>query len=1388
MRLISSKKTKRRIALVFVFAFMFSNLLSLFGPSARAAITITAPAAGTCFQQAGTVVSGGLVTVYSIGTIQISLTAGEITPAQDASGTSTGTNNAAARATDTDGTISNTGAVVGNVVAIAPPVGTNFVIVPGFQSTAGNANNLLAATNVSITNAKSTDSTTGAPESDLGVSVGVVTNGTAGIGKAIIAIARDADTGGTSFAGTETYPKANTGSNTATISLNGLGIAIPPSGEVALSGTLAATLESTPPSGIGAPAVQAANGTSGLGVAGVGTVASAIAGLTGTINLCVLTSAAGQIQAELDTDTDTTDLYDKQAAAANLLALNQLATSTVAVHAFDTRTIAAPTDLVNGVLGGYVDLEPILIRGTAGTGTSARDQVFQTAGLLQDVDVVAEFPSAGQLDTTAYFGSSSATQNPIVISFSDDNATAVGTLQAVDINLGTTTAGSNNPTATGFGGQTARSGFLGALRAAVLTANNATTCANQAAGTSWGIASVSGGPTHPVIQEASVANTIATTSTLGGGSILGNMALEPFNDNLVDLRILCTSSTNPVAGWFAILSSGGTTHFGFGTLSGTAGDNRAQVIKTSQAGGKVAVSNATPSVTLFTQSLTQITGTNPAISFTGGRENMDGAANDTSGSDNAILYAFCTNNQLSIFPIQNGFDATRDVIAITPRILVTNVSNTLTSDVNLVAQVRGNNLTGTTTLNLAKLVGAPPSVSTLTSAQGVAVSEEGQLGIDCSSGGTANLTLSNVTSGTLNTAVLAACTSGAIAPAPAFFTGGANNTVSGTTVINGSPVVQGEPRGILIKEATATGFSEQVAQIGGSVTGTLFEVSLPNGCDVIDDKDDNNTASSSSSTAGTLGGNDLTMITLATTAGVTALLTGGAGDALLTSSNVLASAIGTTPAKVRFRLSSATGTGTDAATTDAILVKFDSQDILCPTTVSGDLVSTVTVQNKVSASTVSSSVGPVTGLMSISLGSATKALSFGFADDVATSTKGEMSTNTMIGSTPRLTTGGGVSTSHPFKITELSVKGIPVGGRFSARNLDPDNSLLSTVLTRGQLWVIPASGSAFSTAPAAADVTFSDDSLAIDGVPLLVTGTTVDTNAPIGTLIIGVKKNTATGAADPATSTTTVTVKNLKLTTANSSTTDLVASVEFYSQDVGVVINTPGAASANSASSPTLFTPFTQGTTKALTQLEAAGVQLSGSLSNLLLTNRLAVLETPQVTQFATQIASAMNADGTKITTSAVAVSSGGTPATDNVVTVTGTAGAVDNGAEVTISTGATTTYDSVTVVSSDNGSFTGNVRGDCAAPSTSVSVTVVGKVSSTATTSVTKTALCGGGGGGPSVDDVFNEIAGSDGTATISEVLSYVTAQGGLASIVSSGGSKLAGVIKAAKAALGLS
>ncbi len=794
MSLISSKKTKRQIALLFVFAFMLSNLLSLIGPSAQAAITITAPSAGTCFQHTGTTASGALVTVYNIGTIQISLTAAEISPAQDTAA-AVGATTPNARAT-LAGSVSTAGDVIGNVISITPPTGTNFVIVPGFQdTTAGMANHVLPS-NATISNAISQDSTTGTADSSLGVSVGVITAGNAGIGRAIVAIARDADSVSTAF-GSETYPKTNTGSNTATITISGLGIAIPPAGDGTLSGTLQATLDANPPSGIAATTVQGANGSA----TGTGTAAAAIPGLTGTINLCTVTSPAGQLEALLDSDDDAADLYDKHAASANLIALGQVSTAT-SVNVFDTVTNTTAT-------GPSVDLEPILIRGKAGTGTSTRDQIFATGELTSDIDTSAEAPGATALDiSSSLFGNNVSA--PITITFSDDNATANTSLNAVDIIIESTTAGLN-PAAAGLAvGQSSRHGFLGALRAAVLdqvhvaTIESSTT-ANFAAGQEWGIASlaaITGGVGYIVQESVGASGTTLGGAAGAGGGLLdqtglgaagwGTVASEPFNHTLVDLRLFCGSNTTPVAGWFAILSSSSVP-----TSTNNASFQR---IGASQAGTKFLVSSLS---NFFTQSLTNISGTQPGPLttnpvFFGGRRQTTA---DTNNVDNALLYASCTNNTLTIFPIQNGFDATRDIISVTPRLTVSNVSNTFSSDINVIAQISGNNLTGTTTLNLAKLVGVPATggTSSLASAQGVGLSESSTLGVDCTSGGTSSVVLTGVSTGTLDSAVAAACTSGAIANPPPVFIGGAASSVSGTQDIDGAPVVQGEGRGVLIK-------------------------------------------------------------------------------------------------------------------------------------------------------------------------------------------------------------------------------------------------------------------------------------------------------------------------------------------------------------------------------------------------------------------------------------------------------------------------------------------------------------------------------------------------------------------------------------------------------------
>ncbi len=756
MRLISSKKTKRRIALMFVFAFMLSNLLSLFGPSAQAAVTVTAATAGTCFQHNGTVANGALVTVYDIGQITISLTAAEITPGVDAAGTTAGTGAGitVAKAT-TAGTVSTASDVIGNIFVINPPTGTNFVIVPGFQDTTANRTSTLLNANASISNAVSSESTNAALDSNLDIDVGVVTAGTGPIGKAIVAIARDADAGSaTANFGSETYPKSGTGSNTVTISITGLGIAIPPSGDTPLSGTLAASLSSSVPTEV------AASGGSGAPA-----VAPAIAGLNQPIPLCTVTLPLGKVEAVLDNDNDSAELYDKSTTASqNLLALGQIGSNTT-IAVFDTATLAAGVSS-----SSLLDTEPIIIKstGTSLTGTTAVDQVIATGKLTSDIDSEADAPSASGLDTTGslFLNNSGASGSaPITISYEDDSSQAVTTLQAVDIIISNSSPASGaglSSFAGHSGAQTSRFGFLGALRAALHQGGDATSLVQFVAGSSWGIASVGGGGNFG-IQESSSAT--LGNRLLGAALSTGANTLEPQHPSFVDLRLFCSASTNPVAGWFAILNS---SDLDVDTNAGGA----TQTIRTSQAGAKY---TGTTTPVTYAQTLTQQTGTTPTVVFRAGDFTV-AAADDTINTGNAILYASCANNAFTIVPIQNGFDAARDVIAITPRLQVTNVSSTFAQDVNILANVSGNNINATT-INLGKLVGVPATGmdSNLAGSLGVALAENSNLPVDCSSGGQSSIVLSSVTTGSATASATGACTSGAIAPASGCFTGGAAN-------------------------------------------------------------------------------------------------------------------------------------------------------------------------------------------------------------------------------------------------------------------------------------------------------------------------------------------------------------------------------------------------------------------------------------------------------------------------------------------------------------------------------------------------------------------------------------------------------------------------------------
>ena len=267
------KITKSLTATLFLCIYIFSQIL-LFVQNTQAAVNVQPPATGACPQNNGTGSANNYI--YQIGTFQITLTASEINPGRDDIadvGATTGN----ARATN-GGRISSDGDVIGNIFSIIPPTGTSFVILSGKEDSSNPSN--LAQGNASIFNAFSQDSTNGGATSPLGISVGVITTGTAGIGRAIVAIARDTDSTGTT-AGNETYPKSGTGSNTVTISITGLGLSIPPSGDSSLSGTLSTTIDPTPPTGIGKS-----------GSVGSLTISSAIPGFNSSFNLCTVSSSS----------------------------------------------------------------------------------------------------------------------------------------------------------------------------------------------------------------------------------------------------------------------------------------------------------------------------------------------------------------------------------------------------------------------------------------------------------------------------------------------------------------------------------------------------------------------------------------------------------------------------------------------------------------------------------------------------------------------------------------------------------------------------------------------------------------------------------------------------------------------------------------------------------------------------------------------------------------------------------------------------------------------------------------------------------------------------------------------------------------------------------------
>ncbi|MBI3590286.1 MAG: hypothetical protein HY094_02770 [Candidatus Melainabacteria bacterium] len=629
--------------------------------------------------------------------------------------------------------------------------------------------------------------------------------------------------------------------------------------------------------------------------------------------------------------------------------------------------------------------------------------------------------------------------------------------------------------------------------------------------------------------------------------------------------------------------------------------------------------------------------------------------------------------------------------------------------------------------------------------------------------------------------------SGSFCPAPPFFTGGALLTTTPKT-IQADPNVQSLGRGILISEIPGNssgvssgdpgGFNSLIATLGGvnGLTTSIFEISLPSGCDVVDDDNDIEGASSDLSLI-----NDFSFPTCTSTNGLTVQC--NAASNLLTAINGLVPASGSSPAKIRFAIS-AFDSVTDGNMIDTILIRLDSQDIFCPSTLSGPLTATVIAKNAVDNPTISQTLGTA------NIGTPAQAVKVGYAPESATSLKGEVSTN-QIDTTATLT-GGANTTANTIQIDELHNEGIPVGGQTSPILVNPSLSSTSSIntseITTINLWLVPSSTTLFFLVPSTSDITFSDSSLTISSAPYIVMTNTDDTNAPFGTLVIPIKKNTS--ATDPSTVKTTITIKNLICTAG---TQDSTVSLALFEPISGAIVNTPAALSVNDSTNltnPQNFSAFSAASTRALAQNAVVGgavnestgaAQVTTDADLLALTSRNTTLGAPQITSFTKVVSSLTTVDVSKITVEAFQGTS---------LTINAGAGASIGGAKIKIelfANGQTTAFDSVTVTSKSDGSFTAKLKADFSAGditlkfkqtvSTSdsqVSSKTFSKQSITSPTLACEKTVCG--------------CENVNCTPTVSNVLNFIQSNGGLSEIVSSGGDLLQEVINAAKKALGLS
>lgn len=619
---------------------------------------------------------------------------------------------------------------------------------------------------------------------------------------------------------------------------------------------------------------------------------------------------------------------------------------------------------------------------------------------------------------------------------------------------------------------------------------------------------------------------------------------------------------------------------------------------------------------------------------------------------------------------------------------------------------------------------------------------------------------------------------------PLFFTGGALQGSTSGKVIGAQPNVQAYGRGILISEpapvsSSSSGdfnaFNSLVGRFGGT-TMLVFEISLPQGCDVVDDDDD------AEGTASVLAGiNDFSFPACSATNGITINCNDVSSSGLLTASNILVPASSGSPAKIRFGISNINFSA-DASLIDSALIKFDSQDIFCPTTTTSPLIATITAKNAIDSPTLTETIGTA------NLGNPTKALDVSYVSETVSSTKGEISTNNI--SNTAVLKNSTSTASNSIQIIELDNESIPVGGQSSQILIDPVFGQ-TVEITMINIWLVPSVTNLFSTAPSTSDVTFSDNSLALSSSPYLVKSASDDPIAPIGTLVFPVKKNDIQGALNPTSSKTTITIKNITLGAASS---DGTISALIYEPTGQAVVNTPGIASINNTSSftnPQNYSAFAYLSTRAQQQTAVISTivnetsMLTQPLTDAdlaLVTSRNTTLGSPQIVGF-TKVATSVSAvDTSKITVSNL----------NSVLTISGASGASIPGAKIKIDVLSNSTiFDSVTVTSGTDGVFTAKLKADFSNGDATLNfkqtISGVDSTVSSKTVSASSSSSSSSSSGSLSCDKTVCGCSNTSCTPTINQVLDYIQTNGGLSSVISSGGEIFNEVINSLKKALGL-